>query len=135
MLWMGADRSVTAVFSRPKCVVPRVTGRTLAAAKAAIRKRHCRVGKIARAYSRLKKGLVISQRPPAGRSLRAGAPVALTSHCEECQFKQIPFPARWAQLRGRLRAIPGGIHVFAAGQDETVYPLEGASSDRGSDQG
>jgi Subtilase family/Divergent InlB B-repeat domain/PASTA domain len=78
VLWMGADRSVTAVFGRPKCVVPRVTGRTLAAAKAAIRKRHCRVGKIAHAYSRLKKGLVMSQRPPAGRNLRAGAPVAVT---------------------------------------------------------
>jgi len=76
-VWMGADRSVTAVFGRLECVVPPVTGRRLSAAKAAIRKRHCRAGRITRVKSRLKKGLVVSQRPRAGKRLRVGAAVAL----------------------------------------------------------
>jgi hypothetical protein len=77
-LWMGADRSATAVFGPVKCTVPRVTGKTLSAAKAAIRAGHCRPGKISRVYSSLKKGRVLSQNPRAGTRLRAGTAVALT---------------------------------------------------------
>jgi len=76
-LWMGADRSATAVFGPVLCTVPRVTGKTLSAAKAAIRTHHCRVGKTTRAYSRLKKGRVLSQNPRAGKRLPAGTGVAL----------------------------------------------------------
>jgi hypothetical protein len=60
---------------------------------------------------------------------------ALASHGEKRQLKQIPFPARSGQLGRRLRPVPGGIHVLAAGQNEAVDTFERASSDGGSDQG
>jgi Regulator of chromosome condensation (RCC1) repeat len=43
------------------CRVPKVTGKRLPAAKAAIVRRHCRTGKIGHAYSRTRKGVVLSQ--------------------------------------------------------------------------
>jgi Glycosyl hydrolase family 26/PASTA domain len=46
-----------------QCVVPNVKNKPLAAAKRAILARHCRVGKIRRAYSKVKKGRVISEKP------------------------------------------------------------------------
>jgi hypothetical protein len=80
----NSDQAVTADFvivSPPppaRCVVPKVKGKTLAAAKRAIKSRHCRVGTIKRATSRtVKKGHVISQKPRPGRRLRHGAKVNL----------------------------------------------------------
>lgn len=61
-----------------RCVVPRVVGRKLAKAKAAIKKARCRTGKVRRAYSRKrKKGFVLAQKPKAGRRLAVGARVNL----------------------------------------------------------
>jgi hypothetical protein len=80
---MNADTAVTAQFSHApppplKCVVPKVKGKTLAAAKRAIKSRHCSVGKIKRASSRkVKKGHVISQKPKPGSRLKHGAKVNL----------------------------------------------------------
>jgi hypothetical protein len=81
---LNADTEVTAVFGNsppppPKqCVVPKVKGKTLRAAKRAIKSHHCAVGKVRRAASRkVKKGHVISQKPRAGRHLRHGAKVNL----------------------------------------------------------
>jgi beta-lactam-binding protein with PASTA domain len=55
-----------------------VVGLKLKKAKARIRRRHCRVGKITRKTSSLrKKGRVLAQRPRAGRTLRRGAKVNL----------------------------------------------------------
>jgi beta-lactam-binding protein with PASTA domain len=55
-----------------------VVGLKLAKAKARIRARHCRVGKITRATStQAKKGRVLSQRPRPGKTLRKGGKVAL----------------------------------------------------------
>jgi len=51
----------------PKCVVPRVVGKTLAAAKIAIKAKHCRVGLITRVRStRIARGRVVSTTPRAG---------------------------------------------------------------------
>lgn len=62
----------------PKCVVPKVKGKTLSAAKTAIIKAHCTVGKIKKASSKhVKKGHVISQNPSAGRSMSSGSKVNL----------------------------------------------------------
>jgi hypothetical protein len=80
----NADTTVTASFSlitspapRP-CVVPKVKGKTLKAAKRAIKSHACSVGKIRHAASRrMKKGHVISQKPKPGRHLRHGAKVNL----------------------------------------------------------
>jgi uncharacterized delta-60 repeat protein len=81
-LQMTADRAVTATFSaKPpptRCVVPSVKRKRLAAAKRAIRRAHCSVGRITRAYSaKVKRGRVISQKPKPGTTLPHGAKVSL----------------------------------------------------------
>jgi len=74
---MSADRSATARFN-PLCVVPKVKGKKLAAAKSAIKRAHCSVGKVTKAFSaRVKKGRVISQKPSPGKKLAAGSKVKL----------------------------------------------------------
>jgi beta-lactam-binding protein with PASTA domain len=67
-----------AVLRVGNCVVPRVTGRALGAAKRAIGKAHCSVGRVRRAYSsRVAAGRVLSQTPRHGRRLVFGAKVSL----------------------------------------------------------
>jgi len=62
-----------------KCHVPRVVGLKLAKAKARIRARHCRVGRVTRKFSSArKKGKVLKQRPKAGKTLARNAKVNLT---------------------------------------------------------
>ena len=83
----GADKTFTTTAPPPpppppppvvKCVVPKVLGKTLPKAKAAIKKNHCRTGKVTRAYSkRFKRGRVIVQKPKAGKRLPAGSKVRL----------------------------------------------------------
>jgi beta-lactam-binding protein with PASTA domain len=52
------------------CVVPNVKGKTLAAARSAIRAAHCQLGKVTHAHSKtVKKGRVISQKPRKGLKL------------------------------------------------------------------
>lgn len=58
--------------------MPKVKGKTLAAAKRAIKAHFCSVGKIRHAASRkIKKGHVISQKPKPGSRLKRGAKVSL----------------------------------------------------------
>ncbi len=74
---MSAARSVTATF-KALCIVPKVTGKTLRAAKGAIRKAHCSLGKVTRAFSsKVKNGRVISQKPKPGKKLAAGSKLSL----------------------------------------------------------
>jgi extracellular elastinolytic metalloproteinase len=62
----------------PRCTVPSVAGKTLAAARKAIRARRCRVGSIRSANSRLAaKGRVLAQTPRAGRRVAVGTRVNL----------------------------------------------------------
>jgi hypothetical protein len=81
VLAMTASRSLRATFAKvplPSCVVPKVVGKSLAKARAAITKAHCRVGKIGhRVSSKKKKGKVIGQSPKSGRRLQNGAKVNL----------------------------------------------------------
>ena len=75
-LTMGADRAATARFVR--CVVPKVKGKTLLAAKRAIRQAHCSVGTVTRAFSAtVNKGRVISTKPKPGTKLAAGSKIKL----------------------------------------------------------
>jgi PASTA domain len=61
-----------------RCVVPSVRGKTLRAARAAIRHGTCRMGRVQRRFSsRVKAGRVVSQRPRAGARLAANARVHL----------------------------------------------------------
>ncbi len=62
----------------PPCLVPKVKGETLSAAKRSIKAHACSVGKVKRARSRtVKKGHVISQMPKSGTRLDPGARINL----------------------------------------------------------
>ncbi|MFL5958957.1 MAG: InlB B-repeat-containing protein [Gaiellaceae bacterium] len=75
---MSGAQSVHATFARKiVCVVPKVKGKKLKAAKAALARAHCRPGTITRKYSKVGKGRVISQKPRPGRHLARGAKVNL----------------------------------------------------------
>ena len=61
-----------------RCAVPRLRGMTIAAARRALVRRNCRLGKVTRAYSaRVRFGRVSLQRPAAGRRLVRGAKVSV----------------------------------------------------------
>jgi hypothetical protein len=73
-----ATTTTTITYPPVRCVVPKLAGKTLAAAKAGLRKAHCGVGKVTRVRSaKVKKGSVVSSTPGAGKSAKAGTPVAL----------------------------------------------------------
>jgi beta-lactam-binding protein with PASTA domain len=73
----GAAHSLALVVP-PPCMVPKVVGKKISAAKLAIAKRHCRTGKVGYAYSRKHtKGIVISQSRRPGRVLPAGSKIDL----------------------------------------------------------
>ncbi|HEX5174520.1 MAG TPA: protease pro-enzyme activation domain-containing protein [Gaiellaceae bacterium] len=75
----NATLKVTAKFTLRSCVVPKVTGKTLTAAKRALKAHFCAAGKVEQAFSsKVKKGRVISQKPKPGRHLRHGGRVGLT---------------------------------------------------------
>ena len=77
-LAMSAARSVTATFSA-RCIVPKAKGKGLRAAKRAVTKAHCAVGKVRKAFSaKVKKGRVIAQSARAGKNLAPGAKIRLT---------------------------------------------------------
>jgi PASTA domain len=61
-----------------RCTVPKLKGRTLAAAKRALRRAGCRVGTVSKRRSSRRRGTVLAQSKAAGRRLPAGARVALT---------------------------------------------------------
>lgn len=57
------------------CVVPRLNGKTLVQAQRMLRRARCALGHVSRARSRLRPGLIASQRPRAGASKPEGTPV------------------------------------------------------------
>ena len=72
-------RSVTAKFTLKNCVVPKVKGKSLKAAKKALKAHSCSAGKVGHAFSKkVKKGRVISTKPKAGSHLKHNAKVKLT---------------------------------------------------------
>jgi hypothetical protein len=73
-----ASRQLTVTATPVYCVVPKVVGKTLTKAKAALKKGRCRTGKVSRAYSkRTRKGRVVAEQPKAGRRLPVGSKVRL----------------------------------------------------------
>lgn len=60
-----------------KCTVPKLRGRRLKAAKRAIRRAHCSVGRIVRRHSKAKRRRVIRQRPRPRTERPPGSPVKL----------------------------------------------------------
>jgi hypothetical protein len=79
---LGRDVAFTtpAAASAPAraCVVPRLRGRSLKAARVALMRNGCRLGTVRRTRARAKRGTVVAQRPRAGTRLRVGARVNLT---------------------------------------------------------
>jgi hypothetical protein len=72
-------QSVAAAFAKD-CVVPKVRGKSLSAAKRAIKTHDCGIGKVSRDYSKtVKKGDVISQKPGPGHRLAPGAKVSVVA--------------------------------------------------------
>jgi eukaryotic-like serine/threonine-protein kinase len=75
----GSVCSCGADWTAPKaCVVPKLKGKTLTAAKRSIKTDGCSVGRIKHATSpTIEKGRVISQKPEPGKRLKHGAKVNL----------------------------------------------------------
>jgi hypothetical protein len=73
-LTMSADHSAITTFDL-LCVVPNMRRKTLVAAKAVLKTAHCSLGKVQKATSKKKKGTVIAQSPPPGKTLAEGAKV------------------------------------------------------------
>ncbi len=59
------------------CVVPRLKGLTVSAAKSALKKRSCRLGKISRVHAKGKKGRVVSQSLQVGSRPHVGTKIAV----------------------------------------------------------
>ena len=78
----GAGGSVVAEsaprVSAKACIVPALKGKTLAAAKRALKKANCATGKTKTRTSSKKAGTVIASSPAKGNNLAAGTKVALT---------------------------------------------------------
>jgi len=75
----GSWSTAIAVRNFPaSCVVPKVVGMVLRAAKTELHASHCGVGTITRADSKRRNGRVVAQRPMPGLHLPRGAKVALT---------------------------------------------------------
>jgi Divergent InlB B-repeat domain/PASTA domain len=78
VLTMTAASSVEASFVKD-CLVPKLGGKRLSAARRALKAHDCSVGKIQRAYStKVKKGHVISEKPKAHKLLKHDAKVNLS---------------------------------------------------------
>jgi hypothetical protein len=60
-----------------KCIVPKLRGRRLKAAKRVIRRAHCRVGRIVRRHSKAERRRVIRQRPRPRTERPPGSPIKL----------------------------------------------------------
>jgi hypothetical protein len=72
------DATVTATFVHRQCVVPNVVGKTLKAAKRALKRAYCSAGKVKLvASAKVKKGHVISQQPKRGKRLKQHAKIRL----------------------------------------------------------
>jgi hypothetical protein len=76
---VNGNLEATAKFVPKNCVVPNVKGKSLSAAKQALKAHACSAGKIKHAFSSsVKTGRVISQSPQAGSHLKHNGKVSLT---------------------------------------------------------
>ena len=65
------------VVDTRRCIVPNVKKKRLAKARAAIVRAHCALGRVTRAYSRARAGIVLGQKPAPRARLPKGARVGL----------------------------------------------------------
>jgi hypothetical protein len=71
------DVTVKAKFVLRPCIVPNLVGKTLDAARAAIKRAFCSVGKVTTVASSQAKGKVVSQKPRHGKRLKQHAQINL----------------------------------------------------------
>jgi PKD domain/PASTA domain len=69
--------TVQSAVPKSACIVPKLKGKTVKAAKSALTKADCKEGKVSKKFSKVKKGRVISQKPGAGKHEPAGTKVNL----------------------------------------------------------
>ncbi len=74
----SAERDADAAAKALRCVVPRLVGDSLAAARRALDRAHCRLGKVSRPRAHLGALVVARQGARGGRKLARGAKVAVT---------------------------------------------------------
>lgn len=75
---LNVDADLNVDWGRAICLVPRVTGKPLAAAQGAIARGKCALGAVKQAFSAtVKKGRVISQKPAPGTQAVEGTKVSL----------------------------------------------------------
>jgi hypothetical protein len=87
-----AQLKVKALPPVKACTVPKLAGKTLAAAKSALHKAKCAVGKVSvKQSAKVAKGRVISSSPAAGVVRKAGAAVAITvsSGLPQCKVPKL----------------------------------------------
>jgi hypothetical protein len=73
---VSATSVATAVVPVPvRCAVPRLKGKTVAKARTLLRRAHCALGRVSHSHSRLRRGLIVSQRPRAGAARPRGTKV------------------------------------------------------------
>ena len=74
----AAERDAAAAAQARRCVVPRLDGDSLAAARLALDRHHCRLGKVATPHAHRRALVVGSQSVRSGRKLASGAKVSVT---------------------------------------------------------
>jgi beta-lactam-binding protein with PASTA domain len=72
-----ANVEVVAAFALRPCIVPNVVGKSLRAAKLALERRFCSVGKVTTRASAMANGHVLSQKPKPGKKVKQHARVNL----------------------------------------------------------
>ena len=76
---VGTTSKMLTVAKPIACVVPKLKGKTLRAAKRALKKAHCGLGKVGHKHSsHVRKGHVIGSSPKAGSHRKRGARVSLS---------------------------------------------------------
>jgi beta-lactam-binding protein with PASTA domain len=64
---VSASSTQTHVVTAPvQCVVPRLTGKTVAKARPALAHAHCALGRVSTTRSRARRGVIVAQRPRPG---------------------------------------------------------------------
>jgi streptogramin lyase len=112
------------------CLVPSVRGKTVDAAKRAIRNHHCSVGAIALAFSpTVAKGRVISQRPQPGARRPRGSRVGLvvSKGAPLASAGTVAARISVANSPHGLLALPGAVWV-AAHRGDSIYRIDTASN-------
>jgi beta-lactam-binding protein with PASTA domain len=90
---LGTSAVAMAAPAKKQCKVPAVAGKTQAAAKKALKKANCAVGKVTKKSSKkVAKGKVISSNPKKGTTKKAGTKVKLTVSSGKAAKKQCKVP-------------------------------------------